>query len=78
MEFNTNQFSTPPDFSFSPHDGDQVCQVTLGQNQLQREADKRYQDIEKTVQQMVLDDDEVKQTSGLDFMKLNNICNRDR
>ncbi|XP_039264984.2 SLIT-ROBO Rho GTPase-activating protein 1-like isoform X3 [Styela clava] len=62
LEFNSNQFSSPPEFLFCPHDGDQVNQVTLSQSQLQREADKRYQDIERTVKQMLVDDDEMRKT----------------
>lgn len=62
LEFNSNQFSSPPEFLFCPHDGDQVNRVTLSQSQLQREADKRYQDIERTVKQMLVDDDEMRKT----------------
>ncbi|XP_078485711.1 SLIT-ROBO Rho GTPase-activating protein 1-like isoform X2 [Ciona intestinalis] len=62
MENNVNAFATPPEFIMMTHSSDDVAKVSLALPQLYREIDKRCSEMERTVQQMLTDEDEMKKT----------------
>uniref|UniRef100_F6TSN4 Uncharacterized protein n=1 Tax=Ciona intestinalis TaxID=7719 RepID=F6TSN4_CIOIN len=64
MENNVNAFATPPEFIMMTHSSDDVAKVSLALPQLHREIDKRCSEMERTVQQMLTDEDEVSKGGG--------------
>jgi len=59
MDNNNNAFACPPPFPFCGHPDDEVKRISLALPQLHKEADKRCSEIERTIKQMNMDQEEV-------------------
>nr|CAB3266566.1 SLIT-ROBO Rho GTPase-activating protein 3-like [Phallusia mammillata] len=59
LENNDNSFARPPKFVYGGHPDDDMKKISLALPQLHKETDKRFIEIERTVKQMITDQEEV-------------------